>query len=207
MVTYERNTSTNSKDWANITPPQCFSRGLIKLLETHSFKDITLSQLSKESGYGRATFYRYFEDIHELLSYCWTSLGLDFRMDGTEGLDPSAWALVMFRRLYIQLAPSDKTLHAIGQSNAEFDVVWCSLRSFIQTRVIENSRKAFAGDGISQPIRPEVVAEHVASTVTMLLLLCFVGDEAMSKEEAEDGILHLLNPIIWENRQTDQGNE
>lgn len=193
MDIYEKNDNiTSSKDWATITPPQCFSQGIIKLLETNTLKDITLSQLSKECGYGRATFYRYFKDVYDLLAYCWTSFGLDFNMAGNEGLEPNQWALVMFRRLYVQLEPSGKTLIAIRRNNTESDAVWCSLRRYIQDGIFQSSKKAFE-DGNGKPISSEVIAEHVANTVTMVLLRCLCGYEQMTKEEAEDSILHLLN--------------
>lgn len=46
-----------------------FSDALWKLLEDKDFDDITAADIAKASGYGRPSFYRYFKDKYELMSY------------------------------------------------------------------------------------------------------------------------------------------
>ncbi|WP_099469232.1 TetR/AcrR family transcriptional regulator [Konateibacter massiliensis] len=51
-----------------------FSNALFTLLSKKSFEEITVNELCEISNYPRATFYNYFEDIFDLLNYCWLSL-------------------------------------------------------------------------------------------------------------------------------------
>lgn len=46
-----------------------FSDALWRLLENKDFDDITAADIAKASGYGRPSFYRYFKDKYELMSY------------------------------------------------------------------------------------------------------------------------------------------
>jgi probable dihydroxyacetone kinase regulator len=46
-----------------------FSATLISLIETHSFNDVTVEMILKESTLSRATFYRYFRDKFDLLNW------------------------------------------------------------------------------------------------------------------------------------------
>jgi AcrR family transcriptional regulator len=46
-----------------------FIEAFCMLYKTKSIKEITIQELSKKAGYNRCTFYEYFKDVNELLTY------------------------------------------------------------------------------------------------------------------------------------------
>lgn len=51
------------------TSAQLITNGLFKCLEQKSFSQITISDVQRESSVGRATFYRLFDNLPDVLSY------------------------------------------------------------------------------------------------------------------------------------------
>lgn len=195
---FRKNGNTSNRKWGNITPTQCFSRGLLELLETHNLKEITLSRVSDACGYGRATFYRYFDDFYDLLSKCWSSLGLDFRVNAKELLEAAQWALAMFDRLFMQLESSSRSLAAIARRNPPTGRVGCSLNCYLEQGVLASEQR-FLG-AAKRSSQAGVVSLHVARTIAMMLTCCFYSDEPLLRKEAEHDLLYLLRTVTWDMR-------
>ena len=51
-----------------------FSGAMMDLLRTKPLMSISVNELCERSSYPRATFYNYFDDRDDLLTYCWTAL-------------------------------------------------------------------------------------------------------------------------------------
>ena len=48
-----------------------FSDTLFKLLTEKAFENITVNEICEKASIPRATFYNYFDDKYDLMSYCW----------------------------------------------------------------------------------------------------------------------------------------
>ena len=55
-----------------------FSSTLFSLLQGKTLKSITVNELCEQARYPRATFYNYFDDIYDLLSYAWIRVNCTF---------------------------------------------------------------------------------------------------------------------------------
>ncbi len=77
-------------------------RAFISLLQTRAFNDITVSDLCKETGLNRSTFYANFEDIFALADHLRQKLEEDFsaQFQPDPSLDRQDASLRMFRHIY-----------------------------------------------------------------------------------------------------------
>ncbi len=58
-----------SKDVRAVKSAKLIGKGMLKCLESKSFSNITVSDVQRTSGVGRATFYRLFDNTSDVLSY------------------------------------------------------------------------------------------------------------------------------------------
>ena len=57
----------NKKQEANAFVKECITTALIQMLETHSYEDISITELVKKAGVGRVSFYRNFDSKDDVL--------------------------------------------------------------------------------------------------------------------------------------------
>ncbi len=76
-----------------------FSKTLFKILENKAFEDITVNELCETCNYPRATFYNYFEDIFDLLNWCWNTIGKEIQIDDYRELEPNKRTQMLFERI------------------------------------------------------------------------------------------------------------
>ncbi len=57
----------NKKQEANAFVKECITTALIQMLKSHTFEEITVSDLVKKAGVGRVSFYRNFESKEDVL--------------------------------------------------------------------------------------------------------------------------------------------
>lgn len=50
-----------------------FSKKMFEMLENMPLEKITVQKICDACRYPRSTFYNYFEDIYDLMDYCWYS--------------------------------------------------------------------------------------------------------------------------------------
>lgn len=65
---------------------KAFSEAMFGLLGEKNFEKITVNELCARCDYPRATFYNYFDDKYDLVSYCWYQLGKDAHLDAAQTL-------------------------------------------------------------------------------------------------------------------------
>ena len=61
-----------------------FSNKMMELLITLPLEGITVQQLCDACNYPRSTFYNYFEDIFDLMDYCWLVIMQDIHISKGE---------------------------------------------------------------------------------------------------------------------------
>ncbi len=93
------NTKNNKRRRESVS---ALERAFISLLQTQDFKDITVSDLCKETGLNRSTFYANFEDIFALADHLRRRLEEDFstQFQSSPMSDRTEASLRMFRHIY-----------------------------------------------------------------------------------------------------------
>ena len=61
-----------------------FSEKMLMLLADMSLEEISVQKMCDICNYPRSTFYNYFDDIYDLMDYCWTAIYI-FGIGGRKG--------------------------------------------------------------------------------------------------------------------------
>ncbi len=106
---YKKQTSTIA-----IQSQRWIADSLIRMLETYSFSEITITQICQEAHLVRKTFYRNFETKEDILHYILDRLFESFRSEfDIETLDPSE----IFTHYYEYLAQEKQLLSYLHRDN------------------------------------------------------------------------------------------
>ena len=170
-----------------------FSGGLLQILERKSFESIKVGELCDACNYPRATFYNYFDDIFDLLDYCWILLTEKFDLDDYEEISHQERTQILFARLYDCLEAESMHLQAIIRHNPSDGMMMNSFRLYLKKRIIEMIMKCPYNEMYSIP--NEMVAEHYGNTIEMILEWCFIKKCRLSKAEAQQCIFYFLDTI------------
>lgn len=170
-----------------------FSDSLFSMLTKKSFEDITVNELCEISNYPRATFYNYFDDIYDLLNYCWYCISKEIKVEDYVEMQPEERLQVLFERLYDFMALQKETLNVIVRMNSVDGKMFNSFQQYFRKQiniVMENCSCTSR-----YPIPYELVADHYSNTILLLIEWSFLKKKINSKEEAMVCLRHLLNGI------------
>lgn len=170
-----------------------FSETLFSLLERKSFEEITVNELCEVCNYPRATFYNYFDDIYDLLDYCWSNMASQIHIEDYHDIKPEKRTEVLFEKLYTYLDGEKSKIDKIMKHNEIDGVLSESLRRFmgIKIKMIIQNCPHYGG----YPIPFEMIVVHYSNTLQLILEYCFFQEERISKKEAERCIVHLLGSL------------
>lgn len=172
---------------------EAFSQSMIKLLEVETFETITVNQICEKSNYPRSTFYNYFEDIFDLMNYCWERIGAVIAIDEYEQIVHDERLLVLFERLYSYMESKQKQIDRIlAHNNVEGKMVQ-SLNRYIRQKIRKMILNCPEMD--KYPIPFELMAEHYSNTLQLILGWCFMKKEKLSKKQAIEYINYLLGTL------------
>lgn len=108
-----------------------FSRALFDALKEKRIESITVAELCEKAGYPRSTFYNYFDDIYDLLDFCWGRMAEDIALDDYPVILPEKRTYVLFERCYDYLAGYRDTIAKIMDRNPMDGQFVASLRLYI----------------------------------------------------------------------------
>lgn len=77
-----------------------FSNGLLQLACKKKFENVTVQELCDTCNYPRATFYNYFEDIYDLLDYCWLATAKELKLEEYQSIAPEERLYVIFEQTF-----------------------------------------------------------------------------------------------------------
>ena len=167
-----------------------FSETLFSLVEKKKFEDITVNELCNACNYPRATFYNYFQDIYDLLDYCWENMSKEIKIQDYKSITPEESTQVLFERLYTFFEKKKDTVDRI-MSNNEIDGAMAeSLKRFMLLKIKEIVSSCENINNQSVPF--ELIVMHYSNTLQMILEFCFLRKDLISKEEAQISIDYLL---------------
>lgn len=170
-----------------------FSETLFNLLENKAFEEITVNELCGICNYPRATFYNYFDDIFDLLNWCWFFIGKKIQIEDYKELPPNKRTQMFFDRIYSYLDKERNRINLIMQHNDLSGRLIESLKKYMFVQA-----KAIMWDCPEQdkyPVPFEMITAHYSNTLQLVMEWCFFRKENFSKEQAEQSINYLLGSL------------
>ena len=164
-----------------------FSNKMMELLMTFPLEGITVQQLCDACNYPRSTFYNYFEDIFDLMDYCWLVIMQDIHI--SEGKNTQE----IFTILYEYFNGYREQIHRISSRNTLNGMCMISLRAFLKKQIKKILNTCANTQNCS--IRQDVMVDYYTLTIEMLLEKSFLDKNPLSKEEALSSVRFLLGTI------------
>lgn len=170
-----------------------FSETLFYLLEKKKFEDITVNELCNACNYPRATFYNYFQDIYDLLYYCWENMSIKINIEDYKSIEPDERTQVLFERLYEFFEEEKDIVNRIMIHNEINGAMAESLKRFMLLKIREIVSSCRCVENHNMPL--EMITMHYSNTLQMVLEFCFLRKNPISKEEARISIDYLLGSL------------
>lgn len=159
-----------------------FSRIMFSLLEKKAFEDITIGEICEASNYQRSTFYNYFDDIFDLMDYCWIAITEEMHIDEYEIIDQEKRTWQLFNHMYDYMMSMQEAISSILLHNESNGKLLESLKKYMKQKIKEIMLNCPEAEEF--PISYEVVTEHYSNTIELILEQCFLKKKKMSKKEA-----------------------
>lgn len=170
-----------------------FSEKMIVMLEDMSLEEISVQKICDVCNYPRSTFYNYFDDIYDLMDYCWIAIMKDMDIEKYMNVHGEQNTEQIFSLLYEYLDRYRPQIYRILLKNSLEGRCIASLRAFMKKQI---------GQIISNcpgtrdfPVREGIMIDYYAATIEMLLEKCFFAKEQLSKEEALQAVAFLLGSV------------
>lgn len=170
-----------------------FSETLFMLLEKTPLETISVQKLCDSCDYPRSTFYNYFEDIYDLVEYCWEVIAGDMDINKCMKLPEEERTNAIFTIMYDYLKGRTEQINKIIKYNGLDGRMMFSLSKYMKTRIKEII--AVCEYSNHYPIRQDVIVDFYAGTFEMLLEKCFFEKQVLSKEDAMTALSFLIGSI------------
>lgn len=173
-----------------------FSTGLLELLQERKLESITIAQLCEKTNYPRSTFYNYFDDIYDLMDYCWEAISSRLNIEDFLSIDHDKRTLVLFDRVYDYMEDNRTAMDRLIKHNPAGGAMLLSLDRYIRKtiyRIVKECPFSYIF-----PVPFEIVAQHYSNTVQMILSACFL-DKSITKDEAVSYMDFLLGTLEKES--------
>ena len=170
-----------------------FSEKMIIMLEDMSLEEISVQKICGVCNYPRSTFYNYFDDIYDLMDYCWIAIMKDMDIEKYLNVQEEQNTEQIFSLLYEYLDPYRLQIHRILLKNGLEGRCMASLRAFMKKQIRQIISMCPGTKDF--PVRGDVMVDYYAATLEMLLEKCFFAKEQLSKEEALQAVGFLLGSV------------
>ena len=170
-----------------------FSEKMIVMLEDMSLEEISVQKICDVCNYPRSTFYNYFDDIYDLMDYCWIAIMKDMDIEKYLNVQEEQNTEQIFSLLYEYLDPYRLQIHRILLKNGLEGRCMASLRAFMKKQIRQIISMCPGTKDF--PVREDVMVDYYAATLEMLLEKCFFAKEQLSKEEALQAVGFLLGSV------------
>lgn len=173
-----------------------FSTGLFALLQERKLESVTIAQLCEKTCYPRSTFYNYFDDIYDLMDYCWESIGGQINLADFQSIDHNKRTLALFDMVYDYMEANRPAIDRLLKHNPVDGAMLLSLDRFIKKTIYHMVNEC--PFSYKYPVPYEIIAQHYSNTVQMILSACFL-DKTITKDEALSYIDFLLGTLEKES--------
>lgn len=156
------------------------SEALLKLLEVKPLSDITISELTKEAGVVRNTYYAHFETKEDILSYHLYDLFRNRILEELATTEKEKLELdhlyfdIWFEHLdFLNLLEKNRLMHLLSQFGEHFNLI-CSEFELLESCKVSKEAESFA-DAVYADAMASIVKTWIrlgkkedASTLTMI---------------------------------------
>ena len=170
-----------------------FSERMIVMLADMPLEEISVQKICDICNYPRSTFYNYFDDIYDLMDYCWIAIMKDMDIEKCLNVQGEQNTEQIFSFLYEYLDRYRPQIYRILSKNGLEGRCMASLRAFIKKQIGQIISKCPGTRDF--PVREDIMVVYYAVTLEMLLEKCFFAKEQLSKEEALQTVGFLLGSV------------
>ena len=170
-----------------------FSERMIVMLADMSLEEISVQKICDICNYPRSTFYNYFDDIYDLMDYCWIAIMKDMDIEKYLNVQGEQNTEQIFSFLYEYLDRYRPQIYRILSKNGLEGRCMASLRAFMKKQIGQIISKCPGTRDF--PVREDIMVDYYAATLEMLLEKCFFAKEQLSKEEALQTVGFLLGSV------------
>ena len=170
-----------------------FSERMIVMLADMSLEEISVQKICDICNYPRSTFYNYFDDIYDLMDYCWIAIMKDMDIEKYLNVQGEQNTEQIFSFLYEYLDRYRPQIYRILLKNSLEGRCMASLRAFMKKQIGQIISKCPGTRDF--PVREDIMVDYYAVTLEMLLEKCFFAKEQLSKEEALQTVGFLLGSV------------
>lgn len=178
-----------------------FSEKMIVMLTDMPLEEISVQKICDVCNYPRSTFYNYFDDIYDLMDYCWTTIIKDMNIEKYLNVQKDQNTEQIFSILYEYFDQYRLQIHRILLKNGLEGRCMASLRVFMKKQIRQIISMCPGTKDF--PVREDVMVDYYAAMLEMLLEKCFFTKEQLSKEEALQAVRFLLGSVEKEAHKND----
>ena len=169
---------------------EAFVTTLLNLLQEKNFDAITIGELCDRCNYPRSTFYNYFEDIYDLMEYCWEHIGMEMKLNLYKDIPYDERTITLFQRSYEYMDSQRTVIDKILIHNDVDGKMVQLLARFIRKRIYEMIIECPCTENYQVP--SEMMVQHYSNTIQLILEWCFLRKEKMELRQAENSLEYLL---------------
>lgn len=166
---------------------------LFSLLKEKDLESTTVNEICEKSNYPRATFYNYFDDIYDLLSYSWLRISQEIRFEDYADMKAEERTEILFTRAYDYLDEKRSTLRSIMKHNPQDGRFVESMLSAVREQIYTIIVNVPCSKKYKLPYK--MIAEHYANTIQMVLEWCFLRENGFTKDKASEAVKYLLEGL------------
>ena len=170
-----------------------FSGQLLRMLEKQALETISVQTICDCCNYPRSTFYNYFDDLYDLMNYCWLEVMNDMGINKYIHISEERDVVKIYSELYMYLDSYRNQIRKIISSNGLNGRCMLSLRHFMQLQIQQIMRTC--PDVVKYPLREDVIVDYYTSILAMVLEKCFLDIHPLSKEEALRSVKFFIETI------------
>ncbi|MBT1162367.1 TetR/AcrR family transcriptional regulator [Bifidobacterium sp. SO1] len=170
-----------------------FFDAMTALLQTKPFADISVNELCERAGYPRATFYNYFEDRDDLLTYCWIALSQRADSADLASVESSRRVDVALDAMADLLESNTAMLHAVLAHNPPDGPLFASLHRFIEHNARQLMLTCVDRDRFDLPA--DLIADHYANTLLLVLDWAYLRGHTLTRAQLHDYVHTLLRGV------------
>ena len=149
-----------------------FSERMIVMLADMSLEEISVQRICDMCNYPRSTFYNYFDDIYDLMDYCWIAIMKDMDIEKYLNVQGEQNTEQIFSLLYDYLDQYRLQICNILLKNNLEGRCMASLRTFMKNQIRQVISMCPGTKDFS--VREDVMVDYYAATLEMLLEKCFL---------------------------------
>lgn len=170
-----------------------FYHVMLEQLTHKAFEKITVNKICEACNYPRSTFYNYFEDLNDLMNYCWTRVAREAGIEDYIELPQERQTAYLFETLYSYMELKRDFIQRLLVHNSYEGAMIRSLTTFMKKAIYSMVVNCPAACEYSIP--SDIMAEHYGNTVQMLLSRSFLSRRPISKEQAIAYLDYLLGTL------------